>query len=107
MSLLKQSNLTGPGAPRWLADPVDPLIQNLSTHAANQPLSWGATLLVDLSTATSYVVPLDAVGATIVGHVPNHPSLSGASVYLQALERDDAVPHRHSVTPGLELHFGR
>jgi Tol biopolymer transport system component len=76
-------------------------------NPANDVLPWGATFLVDLSIATSFLVPLGASGGTLTGTVPSDPSLDGISLYLQALEADAAVPRKLSFTPGLELHIGQ
>lgn len=86
--------------------PVAALVY-LGWNPANVPLPWGATFLVDLSIATSFLVPLGATGGTLTGTVPNDPVLNGISIYLQALEADVAVPRKLSFTPGLELHMGQ
>jgi hypothetical protein len=86
--------------------PVAALVY-LGWNPAKVPLPWGATFLVDLSIATSFLVPLGASGGTLTGTVPNDPALLGISVYLQALEADAVLPRKLSFTPGLELHFGQ
>jgi len=73
---------------------------------ASVALPWGATLLVDLSTALHFLVPLGAGGGTLQSSVPGDPAYSGLSVYLQALEYDDAVTRKLAFTNGLALHFG-
>jgi Tol biopolymer transport system component len=85
--------------------PVNALVY-ISARGADVALNWGARLLVDLSVATSVIIPLGASGGSFQGTVPSDPALIGVSAYLQALERDDAVPHKLSFTPGLELHLG-
>src|SRR5262249_13418639 len=85
--------------------PVNALVF-LGLNHANVALPWGATFLVDLSTALRFLVPLGGSGGSLPGTVPNDPALAGLSVYLQALEYDSAVPHKLAFTPGLELHFG-
>jgi probable HAF family extracellular repeat protein len=64
----------------------------------------GGTILV----APSLVLPLSmpAGGTTLVGTLPNDPTLAGFQVDLQAIELDAGAAKGLSFTPGLELDLG-
>jgi hypothetical protein len=66
--------------------------------------SWGGRLLVEPWRVLPVALP--AGGATLVGTIPNDPTLCAIALDLQAVELDAGASHGVSFTAGLNLLLG-
>jgi hypothetical protein len=76
----------------------------LGFQRADIPTSWGGDLLV-LPTVTLPLMLLPGI-TTLVGAIPNDPSLCQVALDLQAFEADGGAAKRVACTRGLELILG-
>ncbi len=81
-----------------------PAVLLLGTARANVPTPFGGTLLVQIVVHLPLTVP--ANGVQVPFAIPDHPSLCGSTVTLQAALADPGASQGIAFTRGLELGLG-